>query len=166
MSEANAFPYGLEPLFSVGWGLYTLQWMGHPVPEGVLDTFYFGGGQVAAGGKVSGEFRREGSGRIVVRKDGVGVIDVRATLDTTAGALIAVTYQGRLDLREDGYRRYLEDGFPRRDMIPLPMAVRFHTTYPTYLWLNRLQGVGIGLIEPARAIVAYDVYTVRYKNTP
>ena len=60
MSEANAFPYGLEPLFSVGWGPFMLQRMGHPVPEGVLDNFSFGGGQIQDGGKVSGEFRREG----------------------------------------------------------------------------------------------------------
>ena len=166
MSEAHAFPYSLEPVFSVGWGQYTLQRMGHSVPEGVLDTLYFGAGQLAAGGKVSGEFRREGTGHIIMRTDGVGIIDVGATLDTPDGALIAVTYHGRVDLGEGGYRRYLEQGFPPQDVIPLSMVVSFHTTHPTYLWLNRLQGLGIGLIEPARAIIAYDVYAVQSKHTP
>jgi hypothetical protein len=166
MSEAHAFPYGLEAIFSVGWGPFMLQRIGHPVPEGMLDNFYFGGGRIEDGGKVSGEFRREGSGQIVMRTDGVGIIGVRATLETTDGALISVTYQGRVDLGEDGYQRYLEQGFPPQDAIPLPMVVHFHTTHPNYLWLNRLQGLGIGLIEPARSIVAYDVYAVRYKNTP
>jgi hypothetical protein len=163
MSEANALPYSLEPLFSVGWGPFTLQRMGHPVPEGVLDTFSFGGGRTEAGGRVSGVFRREGSGQLVMRTDGVGIIDVRATLDTTDGAPVAVTYHGRVDLGEDGYQRYLDQGFPPQEAIPLPMAVHFHTTHPNYHWLNRLQGVAIGLIEPARAVIAYDVYAVRSK---
>ena len=90
MPEANAFPYGLEPLFSVGWGPCMLQRMGHPVPEGMLDNFHFGGGQIQEGGKVTGEFRQEGAGQIVMRTDGVGIIDVRATLETTDGALVAV----------------------------------------------------------------------------
>jgi hypothetical protein len=166
MSEAHAFPYGLEPIFSAGWGPFMLQRIGHPVPEGMLDNFSFGGGRIEDGGKVSGEFRREGAGQIVMRTDGVGIIGVRATLETTDGALIAVTYQGRVDLGEDGYQRYLAQGFPPQDAIPLPMVVHFHTTHPTYLWLNRLQGLGMGLIEPARSIVAYEVYAVRYKNTP
>jgi hypothetical protein len=156
--------HSLEPIFSVGWGPFTLRRIGHPVPEGILDDFHFGGGQIEEGGRVSGEFRGEGSGRIVMRTDGVGVIDVRATLDTTDGALIAVTYHGRVDLGEDGYQSYVNRGFPPQHAIPLPMAVHFHTTHPNYLWLNRFQGLAIGLIEPARAIVAYDVYAVRYKN--
>ena len=157
--------YGLEPIFSVGWGPFVLQRMGHPVPEGILDNFYFGRGRTEEGGKVVGEFSREGWGRIVMRTDGVGIIEVRATLETTEGALISVKYHGRVDLGEDGYQRYLEQGFPHQRSIPLPMAVHFHTTYPNYLWLNRLQCLAIGLIEPAREIVAYDVYGVRYKNS-
>jgi hypothetical protein len=156
--------YGLEPIFSIGWAPFVLQRIGHPVPEGILDNFYFGGGRIEEGGKVSGEFRHEGSGQIVMRTDGIGVITVRATLEATDGALISVTYHGRVDLGEDGYQRYSEQGFPPQHAIPLPMSVDFHTTHPDYRWLNRLQGLGIGLIEPARAIVAYDVYAVRYKN--
>jgi Protein of unknown function (DUF3237) len=156
--------YALEPIFSVGWGPFVLQRVGHPVPEGILDNFYFDGGRTEEGGKVSGEFRREGWGRIVMRTDGVGIIDVGTTLETTEGALISVTYDGRVDLGEDGYQRYLNAGFPHQHAIPLPMSVHFHTTHPNYLWLNRPQGLAIGLIEPARAIVAYDVYAVRYKN--
>ena len=164
MSAAHAFPYSLEPLFSVGWGAFMMQRMGHPVLEGILDDFHFGGGQIEDGGRLSGTFRHEGSGQIVMRTDGVGIINVRATLETVDGALIAVTYHGRVDLGEDGYQTYLNRGFPPQHMIPLPMAVHFHTTHSTYLWLNRLQGIAIGLIEPARAIVAYDVYAVRYEN--
>ncbi len=166
MGHAKSFPYSLEPLFSVGWGQLMLQRIGHPVPEGILDNLSFGGGRIEEGGKVAGEFRREGSGRIVMRTDGVGIIDVRATLETTDGALISVTYHGRVDLGVDGYQRYLKDGFPPQDTIPLPMAVHFHTTHPNYLWLNRLQGLGVGLIEPARSVIAYDVYAVRSKHTP
>jgi hypothetical protein len=45
--------------------------------------------------------------------------------------------------------------------IPLRIVLQFHTTRPNYLWLNRLQGLGIGLIGPAHPVVIYDVYAVR-----
>ena len=41
------------------------------------------------------------------------------------------------------------------------MVLHFHTTHPNYLWLNRLQGLGIGMIEPTRPVIVYDVYAMR-----
>jgi hypothetical protein len=41
------------------------------------------------------------------------------------------------------------------------MVLQFHTIYPNYLWLSRLQGLDIGLIEPVHPVVIYDMYAVR-----
>jgi hypothetical protein len=92
----------------------------------------------------SGRPRPVGWGRLLVRTDGVGIIDVHASIDTDDGALVAVTYYGRLDLGEDGYQKYLQSGLAGflPGEIQLRMVLHFHTTHPNYLWLNRVQGLG------------------------
>lgn len=161
-SEVKAlFDYRLEHIFTVFNGTLKVERIG-PVPEGMLNDFSFTGGEIA-GPKMRGKLRPEGWGRLLVRTDGVGIIDVHAAIDTDDGALVAVTYYGRLDLGEDGYQKYLQRGLEGSlpGEIQLRMVLHFHTTHPNYLWLNRLQGLGIGLIEPARPVVTYDVYAVR-----
>ncbi len=161
-SEVKAlFDYRLEHIFTVMNGILKVERIG-PVPEGMLNDLSFTGGGIE-GPKMRGKLRPEGWGRLLMRTDGVGILDVHAAIDTDDGALVAVTYYGRLDLGEDGYQKYLQrglEGFLPGE-IPLRMVLHFHTTHPNYLWLNRLQGLGIGLIEPARPVIVYDVYAVR-----
>jgi hypothetical protein len=161
-SEANAlFDYRLEHMFTVLNGILKEERIG-PVPEGMLNNFSFTGGGIE-GPKMRGRLRSEGWGRLLVRTDGVGILDVHAAIETDDGALVAVTCHGRLDLGEDGYQKYLASGLRGflPGEIPLRMVLHFHTTHPNYLWLNRLQGLGIGLIEPARPVIVYNVYAVR-----
>jgi hypothetical protein len=155
------FDYHLEHIFTVMNGILKVERIG-PVPEGMLNDCSFTGGGIE-GPTISGRPRPEGWGRLLVRTDGVGIIDVHASIDTDDGALVAVTYYGRLDLGEDGYQKYLQSGLAGflPGEIQLRMVLHFHTTHPNYLWLNRVQGLGIGLIEPARPVVIYDVYAVR-----
>lgn len=79
---------------------------------------------------------------------GVGQIDVRMTLKTDDGALILMTYGGRLDLanREDGLKAYV--------------APVFETGDERYAWLNRIQAVGRGLLTPGAEStrIDYEVY--------
>jgi hypothetical protein len=104
--------------------------------------------------------RRELSGRwATIRRDGVVVIDVRATLETDDGALIQLTYTGRDDLGEGGYDRFL-----RGDPLPvteLRIAPVMQCSHPDYLWLDRPQFVGIGATDLANLNVRYDVYALR-----
>jgi len=155
------FDYRLEHMFSVSVGTLRMARIGS-VPEGILNDCAFTGGEVT-GPQMRGSLRPEGWGRFLVRTDGVGIVDVHASIDTEDGALVAVMYYGRLDLGEDGYPTYLQsglEGFLPGD-IQLRLSLHFHTTHSNYRWLNRVQGLGIGLIELARSVVIYDVYAVR-----
>jgi hypothetical protein len=97
------------------------------------------GDQVAypvVGGSFEGERLRGkvlpgGADWTVKRKDGVLELDLRITLETHDGALIAMTFSG---VRDDT-RSYLRT---------LP---RFETSAAEYAFLNRLLAVGVGVID-------------------
>jgi hypothetical protein len=82
----------------------------------------------------------------------IGVIDVRMTLRTDDGALIHVTYGGRLDLadRANGLNAYV--------------APVFETGDERYAWLNAVQAVGRGKLtvgEGGATRIDYEFYQVR-----
>ena len=64
--------------------------------------------------------------------------------------------RGVADLGEDGYQKFLRQDLP--PFIPLRIVPRYHTAHPDYLWLNRIQGLGIGQADMARLEARYDVY--------
>ena len=130
-----------------------------PVPEGVRVNFYNAGGKFT-GPRLRGKLR-EGAGGdwFMVRKDGMGLLDVRATFETDDGALIFITYQGFADLGEDGYDKFLQEGPPR--VVHSRISPRFLTSHPKYLWLNRLHCFGVGIYEAATSSATYDIYTIR-----
>ena len=130
-----------------------------PVPEGIRVNAYVTGGEVS-GPKLRGRLLPVGGDWLTIRTDGVGVLDVRATIETHDGALIYVTYAGVIDLGEDGYQKFLQ-GEPPASGTPIRTAPRFHTAHPDYQWLNRLQCLGIGQAFLERSEVVYDVYAVR-----
>lgn len=68
----------------------------------------------------------------LVRTGAIGVIDARLTLRTDDGALIYMTYGGRLDLSN-----------PSAGMFAYVAPV-FETGDPRYAWLNAVQAVGKG----------------------
>jgi hypothetical protein len=130
-----------------------------PLPEGLRVNFYVTGGEVV-GPKVSGKIRPVGADWLTIRRDGIGILDVRGTMETTDGALIYVSYTGTADLGENGYEEFLQ-GKPPASGTPIRTSPRFHTSHPDYLWLNRLHCLGIGQVFSERSEVAYDVYAVR-----
>lgn len=88
----------------------------------------------------------------MVLNGAVGVIDVRMTLRTDDGAIIHVTYGGRLDLanRADGLFAYV--------------APVFETGDERYAWLNAVQAVGKGKLtvgEGGATRIDYAFYQVR-----
>jgi hypothetical protein len=128
------------------------------VPEGLRITWYVASGEIR-GPKINATVRGEGGDWMLVRRDGVGVADVRITYEATDGALLMSCYGGTFDLGEDGYQRALcqeYDPWP-----PLVLAPRFTTSHPNWLWLNRLQCIAVGRVTMATLKVRFDLYAVR-----
>jgi hypothetical protein len=150
-------PHNFQPLCSYTVTLQMPPEAIGPVAEGIRVNFYLTGG-VITGERLRGEVLPVGADWLLIRRDGVGVVDVRATMKTHDGALLYATYTGLLDLGPDGYEKFLRGELPAE--IPIRTAPRFQTSHPDYLWLNRLQCFGVGIVEPAKALVTYDVYSV------
>jgi uncharacterized protein DUF3237 len=126
-----------------------------PVPEGIRVNFYVTGGEMH-GPKVTGTIEPVGADWLLIRRDGVGILDIRTTLKTHDGALIYAPIGGVADLGPDGYEKFLRGELP--DRLAIRAVPRFQTSHPSYLWLNRLQCLNVGYIEAATGIVQYDVY--------
>lgn len=79
--------------------------------------------------------------------DGMGIIDVRATLRTHDGAVVYATYGGRMDLSEGP------------GAAPVYVAPTFETGHPDYAWLNGIQAVGVGRLDGER--LHYEWFELR-----
>lgn len=81
----------------------------------------------------------------------IGTIDVRMTLRTDDGALIYVTYGGRLNLADCA------------NGLHALVAPVFETGDERYAWLNAVQAVGKGRLtpEPDGTRIDYEFYEVR-----
>ena len=105
------------------------------------------------GPQLKGEVLPGGGDWLVVRPDGVIQLDVRATFQTSDGALIYVSYLG-LSVSE-GSPRAAETDYGQEYFMTAP---RFETGDERYAWLNRRLFVGEGRRGPGR--VSYRVYEV------
>lgn len=152
------FDYKLEHICSYTASLASPFEVIGPVPEGIKVNAYVTGGEVT-GPKVRGKVRPVGADWLTIRRDGVGIVDVRATMETHDGALILVTYPGIIDFGEDGYDKFLRGELP--PVLQIRTSPRFFTSHPNYLWLNRLLCLGVGQADLPASTVSYDVYAVR-----
>lgn len=148
--------YTLEHIFSYNLKLNPPEIIG-PVPEGIRANVYTAEGTVS--GKVQGKLRPVGGDWVTIRPDGIGITDVRGTIETADGALIYITYTGVMDLGEDGYQKFLQGQLPATAQIR--NAPRLQTAHPNYLWLNRVQCIGIAEINFTTFEASFDVYALR-----
>lgn len=151
------FEYRMEYLFSYSATLTPPEVIG-PVPEGIRANFYVTGGS-ADGPKLRGTLLPVGGDWLTLRRDGIAVLDVKATLRTHDDALIDLAYSGVGDLGVDGYERFVRGELPAK--MALRTGPRFRSAHPDYQWLNRLHCVGVGEVQFDRSEVSYDVYAVR-----
>jgi len=126
-----------------------------PVSEGLRVTFYISGGDVS-GPRCTGKVLPVGGDWILLRRDGVGMVDCRATFQTDDGALIYTSYKGVLDPGPDAYEQFLNGTLA--PVFPIRIAPRFQTAHPAYAWMNRVQAYGVGEVNMATASVTYQVY--------
>jgi hypothetical protein len=94
-----------------------------------------------------------------IRKDGVGTVNVQATLETRSGERIYARYGGLFDLGPDGYARALRNDFdPFPPVVVTPVYV---TAAERFEWLNRAQCIGVGRIDMSTLRLEFDVYAIR-----
>ena len=129
-----------------------------PAPDGLHITFYIESGEIR-GPKINAKIRGEGGDWMLVRRDGVGVADVRITYETDDGALLLSRYYGIFDLGPAGYERALRHEYD--PVPPLVLAPHFLTSHPNWLWLNRLQCLAVGRVTMADLRVQFDLYAIR-----
>jgi hypothetical protein len=81
---------------------------------------------------------------------GVFGLDVRFTLETDDGALVYVQYHGRCDISQ---------GIGQPGSVYA--APRFETGDARYRWLNNIQAVQKGRLDPETLQITYKAYEVR-----
>lgn len=147
----------LEHIFSYKVMLKPAEVIG-PLPEGIRANFYLAGGEID-GPNLHGKIRPVGADWFTMRSDGVGILDIRATIETDDGALIYTAYTGVADAGEDSYERFLRHDLP--PVQQLRVAPRYSTAHPNYRWLNRLQCVGFGEVNVQQMEVRFDIYALK-----
>jgi hypothetical protein len=153
------FDYKLEHVFSYNATLSAAEIIG-PVPDDIRVNFYVTGGKVwLPDGTVIGDVLPVGGDWLTIRRDNSGVLDVRATVKTTDGALLYVVYNGLLDLGQNGYDNLRKGKLPAKAVIRA--APRITTSHPNYAWANTTQFLNVGEVEFGKSVVQYDVYAVR-----
>ena len=122
---------------------------------------------IGTGGTFSGPRLRgrvlEGGGDWLIRTPtGMGQLDVRLTLQTDDGALIYMTYGGRVDLSDALMGRILAGEAIDPATYYFRTAPYFETGAERYAWLNNLVAVGVGRIinQDGRNGVGYAVFAV------
>jgi hypothetical protein len=158
-TPAERLPFTLEYLASVRVPLKEPEIVG-VTPEGIrVNWYWFPAEGVVSGPRLNAKVRQLGGDWMTIRRDGIGVMDVRATLETDDGALLYVSYQGHYELGANGYQDFLDRRWPKQ--APTRTTPRFQTAHPNYLWLNRLPCIGIGEVRMRDLAYAYDLYAVR-----
>ena len=152
------YPYEMIPVTSYHATLSEPEVIG-PVAEGLRMNVYITGGEVF-GPKIKGRVRSVGADWLTIRTDGVGILNVRATMETDDGALIYSYYNGLCDLGPDGYQNFLDGTPPPPDGIDLRIQPSYQSAHPDYLWVNRAFCVGIGKAFLDKGEVSYDIYQV------
>jgi hypothetical protein len=126
-------------------------------PKGIRMILPVIGGTIK-GPKINGEVLAFGADWIVMRSDGVGELDVRATGRTDDGELIYAYYRGILKI-DPALMARVQNG---EDVDPSQYYFRttpvFETGSEKYSWLNQIICVGVGKMEPKRVI--YKIYQI------
>lgn len=158
VTGAERLPFHLEYLASIRVPLREPELIGE-TPEGIrVHWFWYPAEGVVVGPNLNAKVRSLGGDWMTIRRDGVGVLDVRATLETSDGALLYVHYPGYFELGENGYQDFLNRRWPRR--APTRTTPRFDVAHPRYRWLNRVQCLGIGEVRMDELVYIYDMYVV------
>ncbi|BBY84074.1 DUF3237 domain-containing protein [Mycolicibacterium pulveris] len=128
-----------------------------PTPFGTRLTFVTTGG-VIEGPRLRGEILPGGGDWLVVGSDGVGQVDVRATLRSHDGALIHYEARGVIKIPADGMDRLAAGEVLAFDETYARTTPSFQTADERYAWLNEIVAVGYNILSSNH--IDYRVYQV------
>jgi hypothetical protein len=111
------------------------------------------------GEQLRGKVHPGGADWLLLRADGVGELDVRATMETHDGALIYVAYRGYVTNVPSLLPRWSQGQAIPREEYYFAVTPYFETNDSRYAWLQQTVVLGIG--ELIRGGVRYDIYAVR-----
>ncbi len=140
------FRADLKPPVDVGGG-----------PSGSRQIYDVTGGSFE-GPRLKGSVLASGGDWLLMGSDGVGRLDVRATLETDDGARIYVQYYGVLVMNEAVGKALSEGGETQYGDTYFMTQPRFETGDPNYAWLNSVVAVAEG--RALSSAVEYRVYQV------
>lgn len=110
------------------------------------------------GSRLKGDVLGGGGDWLLQGPDGVGRLDVRATLQTHDGALVYVQYFGVLAMTPEAATAIAAGKGTEFGDLHFFTQPRFETGDERYAWLNRVVGVGQGRVIPRG--VQYRVFSV------
>jgi hypothetical protein len=154
MPRHQRFHAGLDFVATVAVQFATTQYIGDTA-AGMRVNFLVGEGTVGGGG-FRGKVTAGSSDHMIVRRDGMGVVRIRAAFAMEDGGMLDVESGGYVDFGADGYRRALEHNLP--DRSPLVVSPLISTRHPNYAWLSRVQCIGVGETHLASGEATYHVY--------
>ncbi len=127
-------------------------------PFGIRQIFDVTGGAFR-GARLHGRILPSGGDWLLLGTDGIGRLDVRATLETDDGALIYLAYYGVLHLNEQVLQKVAAGGATEYGETYFFTQPRFETGDARYAWLNGVVAVAEGKLAAQR--VDYRVYQLR-----
>ena len=153
MPLIDALP--VEHLFDMHVNLQPAQPITTPV--GMRMTFITTGG-VIDGPKLQGEVLPGGGDWLLVGSDGVGRVDVRATIRTHDDVLIHYEARGIIKIPADGLERLAAGEVLPFGETYVRTTPKFETTDERYAWLYEVVAVGYNILSPNH--IDYRIYRV------
>jgi hypothetical protein len=160
--DVRRFGAGLDFVGAVVVQFEPLQFIGETA-AGMRVNFFVREGTVEGRG-FRAKVTAGSSDQMIIRRDGIGVVRIRAAFATEDGAILDVESGGHVDFGPDGYRRAVAHQLP--DRAPLVVSPLVSTRHPKYAWLSRVQCVGAGQTHLDVGQASYDVYAVSPKAAP
>jgi hypothetical protein len=161
-SRKLRFPARLEFVATVSVDFGKIQFVGD-TPAGMRVNFNVQEGSVEGPG-FRARVTQGSSDQMIVRRDGMGVVRIRAAFATEDGAMLDVESGGYVDFGTDGYQKALAQHLP--DRSPLVLNPLISTRHPKYKWLGRVQCVALGHTQLDMAKASYDVYSAMPRDVP
>lgn len=152
-------PVELRPLFTIKAEVNQPPQLVGAVPQGYTRRVMCVDGGWFEGERLSGRVLPGGADVVLERPDGGLHLDVRLVLETRAGEILYMTYNGR----RNGATPEIMRKIVHREPIPrgadyFRVLVQFETAAPGLLWLNDKVAVGTGTREPNGPL--YDIWEV------